>query len=111
MIVYIDFSIFIEQGEAFGYVSGELELLETPQIGDSISFSFSESESQVCPPKDFGRLMTVTNRIISVNPELKRPLALSLSDVIAKDRENAMEIAIYFEKGFGLFAEIYEPDS
>ncbi len=109
MISHIDFSIFIGQSEAFGYVSGELELPETPQIGDSISFPFPKSGFKAVSSADFGGLLIVTDRIISVGVDAPRPIALSLSDIIATNRASAMEIATYFEKEFGLFAEIYEP--
>ncbi len=106
MIIYIDFSLFTDQN-SFGCVSGNLQVVEVPQSGDSVSFLFPTNEVDINLPSTFSGFLTVTNRVISVGPSI-HPISLSLSDVVVPTRENAIELVTYLEKGFGLLTDIYE---
>jgi hypothetical protein len=113
MIIYIDVSVFSEEGGACGNVSGKLELQMVPQIGDSVSFTFSAKNKDAVLPTDFDGILTVTDRVVSANVENQEVLAsLSLSDVMVPTRESALKVMDYLESAFGLFSDVYfNPES
>lgn len=105
MKIYIDFSVFTEEGGAFGNVTGELDLAVVPQIGDSVSFAFSD-KPDIYMPADFMGILTVTDRVIPLGGDGFK-LQLSLSDVTTSTEDSGSELMSYFESAFGLFADIY----
>ena len=105
MKVLIDISIFATSGSAFGNAHGEIELSETPQIGDTISFVFPRVEGLV-RVSAFTGLLRVKDRILDANGG-SRPVSLALYDLVVPTVEDARAIAEYLEKGFGLFFDKY----
>lgn len=106
MIVYIDVSIFSEESGAYGKISGELELPIVPQIGDLISFTFSEKNKNIVLPAYFDGFLTVTDRVVPANVDTQNVL-VSLSDVMVPTVTSAVNVMDYFESGFNLFADVY----
>lgn len=104
--IYIDVSIFSEESGACGNISGELDLPVTPQIGDSVSFTFSSKNKNVVLPAYFDGFLTVAGRVISTNVD-KPTVLISLSDVMVPTVEDALKVMNYFESAFDLFADVY----
>jgi len=107
MKVHVDFSVYTDEDGSFGGVSGEIEVITLPQIGDSVSFMFSSKGIVIDPEVGFRGMLDVTSRIILANHEDQK-LMLTLSDVVVKTRADALQLVKYFEDAFGLFADIYE---
>lgn len=107
MKVGVDFSVFTEEDGAFGNLSGELNLITEPQIGDSVSFIFSDKKLALDPAIGFCGILKVTDRIISANREGQQ-LSLALSDVVVKSKTEAQKAVQYFESVFDLYAVRYE---
>lgn len=106
MNIYIDVSVFSEEGGACGNVSGKLELQIVPQIGDSLSFTFSAKSKNIVLPTDFDGILTVTDRVVLANVDDQKVL-ISLSDIMVPTRERALKVMDYLESAFGLFPEVY----
>ena len=110
MIVDIDFSVLTEK-RALGRVSGRLEFLVAPQIGDNILFPLVvEGQSLI----DNDILIDLARRQFSVMSRRIYPsgndvsVSLSLDDVIVLTTEHGLELMKYFESAHGLFGEAYE---
>lgn len=106
MIVVIDFSVFIKEAGAFGNVTGELDMPVVPQIGDSLSFLFPGSKSELDLSVGFEGILKVTDRVIPVN-QSDQPLSLALSEVVVLTKGDAIKVMQHFESAFGLFAISY----
>jgi hypothetical protein len=107
MKVAVDFSVFTKDEGAFGNVSGEVSVITVPQIGDSISFLFSDAKVSLDQTIGFGGILKVTDRIIAINRE-DQQLALALSNVVVQTKNDALKVMQYFEYAFDLFAVRYE---
>ena len=97
--VHVDISLF-SKGTAFGRISGVLDLVVIPQIGDAISFLFPKGGLAV--PRS-ARLIRVIDRIISANGEDR--VALSLADLTVETTSDAQHIMTFFEEAYGFFGE------
>ncbi|RLQ85272.1 hypothetical protein [Notoacmeibacter ruber] len=104
--VYIDFSLFYEN-VAFGYVSGNIELIIIPQIGDSFSFNFTGIELPSDVPNSL--FLKVTNRIIPlVDDDI---ISISLDDAWLSSEKEARYTIEALEKKYNLFGNIYDVSS
>ena len=108
MKVSIDFSIFTREQGAFGYVSGQLEFAVVPMVGDSVALMFP-IHAATLPECVAGMLLRVEGRGHLFAPGCPT-LALSLSNLEVATVPDAVEASRFFEQGFGLFANIYDPD-
>jgi len=105
MRVKVDFSIFLADGSAFGYVDGELQLLAAPETGDQVSFSFSSSGKAIPGGAVLGGMLRVTGRLHSAaKPD---ELTITLEDMHVSDRDAAVLIGAFLENEFGLFLNGY----
>ncbi|WP_353572458.1 hypothetical protein [Candidatus Albibeggiatoa sp. nov. BB20] len=109
MKVHIDFSVFISsltESEAYGNVSGTVELPAVPSSGDEIS---------MCPrqklfPKIKGAtwMMNIDKVTFSVGED---EVCLSLQDVVVKTRSDAEALVDYFVDGFDLDFDCFLDDT
>jgi len=107
MKVSIDFSVYTDVDGAFGYVSGEIDVIESPQVGDTISFISPSSDLVIDSLLGFDGHLKVTDRVIAANRSDSRVM-LALSDVGLAKKDDAVKLMAYMEKAFGLFASKYE---
>lgn len=105
MRVSIDFSLNTKEG-AFGNVSGEIDVLTEPQIGDSISLLFPGCNNSIEPPAGFTGILKVTDRVIAANKN-DQPLMIALNDVAVATESDALKLIEYLEAAFDLFSVIY----
>lgn len=106
MKISVDFSIYTQADGAFGSVSGEIEILTPPQIGDSISFLFPQGDQAIDPSAGFSGILKVTDRVIAANRD-DQLLMLALSDITLATKSDALKVTEYLETAFDLFAVIY----
>ena len=106
MKISVDFSIFFHDGQAFGNVTGELELATTPMKGDIVSFLFPKNGMPRPLSSAFAGLLPVTDRIIASDF-----FTIGLGDINANSIKDALEISIYFEDAFGLHVVIYREEN
>lgn len=99
MKVHIDFSIFASPTEAYGNVTGFLELPEAPALGDTISFLFPQREMPP-PAFPFEGMLKVEGRRFDLGEATV--CSISLSDLYVDGQEEACALMTYFENGFGL---------
>jgi len=109
MKVNIDFSIFSKDKGAFGNITGSIELAVVPQSGDTIVFDFPVGGVTV-DSSLFNGVMKVTDRILSANSGADG-VSISLNDIVVGTEEDAATVARYLEKGFNLFATIYNEET
>ena len=105
MKIAVDFSIFTEEG-AFGQVSGDLDMVVMPEIGDSISFLFADNGVVLDSNVKFCGILKVTDRIIAMRKG--GSLAIALSDVVVPTKDDAIKLMQYFESAFDLFGQQYD---
>jgi hypothetical protein len=103
--VHIDISLFTKAA-AFGMVSGPLDVPAIPQVGDSISFHFTEpSEAYIGKQElSFEGQLRVTDRIANVDGEV----LLLLEDITAATPRDARHLMEMFERLHGLFGDVWE---
>lgn len=102
----IDFSIF-SAGSAFGKISGDVDCLVVPMVGDIIAFTFAPNNLAIPFGHNFGGHLKVTDRIIVPNRN-ESVLTLVLEDMVIGTQEQALNICRYLEAGFGLHVDIYD---
>jgi hypothetical protein len=98
--VYVDISLFTKDN-AFGRISGSIEVPELPQIGDLISFPLSAAEEH----GGYVGLLRVSHRIIPANRD--EQIQLSLEDVTVETMDDARRVMVFFEEVCSLFGEPY----
>lgn len=106
MKIKVDFSIFTAGGEAVGRVDGELELVATPMLGDTISMMFAPDGTAAPLGHEFGGQLKVIDRVIRPSQD-NDGITIMLSDLIVDTREHALDFVGYFESRYGLYASIY----
>jgi len=106
MKVSIDFSVYTQADGAFGSVSGEIDTLTPPQIGDSISFLFPQGGQTIEPSIGFNGILKIIDRVIAANRDDQK-LMLTLSDITLATKSDAIKVTEYLEAAFDLFAVIY----
>jgi hypothetical protein len=103
--VRIDISLFTED-DAFGMISGEIEVPIMPQIGDVIVFD-GQGADVVRHEAAFGMgPLEVTNRLISAASN--GAVTVMLSDIEVKTKEDARQVMAFFEDCYGLFGEPWD---
>jgi hypothetical protein len=102
----IDASIFTVEEGAFGNVAGTLEVPLEPQVGDTISLMHPLKEG-VSPPTGHARVYRIKDRILHAGAAAEK-LSLMLDDITVQSVAEAQALSRYFEKGFGLFVNIYD---
>lgn len=105
MKVSIDFSVFLEEGLAFGNVTGDMDMEIVPQSGDSILFSFSPT-SEVKTIVGFTGIVKIIDRVISVGYG-GGGLMLELEEVVVSGAEDAHKLMSAFESEFDFFSIEY----
>jgi len=106
MKVSVDFSVYTQEDGAFGSVSGEIDTLTPPQIGDSISFLFPQGDQTIEPSIGFSGILKVTDRVIAANRD-DQHLMLALSDITLATKSDAIKVTEYLEAAFDLFVVVY----
>lgn len=106
--VKIDFSIFTQEPKSIGSVSGSIDLVTAPNLGDKIWFTVT-ANSVPFPSRGFDGCLTVERRMLNANP-INSELFVLLSDLVVPTDGDARAVAEYLEEGFGLFVDIYGDD-
>lgn len=86
MIIYIDISVFSEDG-ASGNVFGDLEVPLAPQIGDEITFVHGNNL-----PVNLNWSLKVTARMIVANATDNHKVQVSLADVMVPTRGKVLKV-------------------
>ena len=102
MKVDIDFSVFTSPSDAYGNVTGSLELCALPAVGDRVSFLFARDSS--LPGSSFDGFLVVTDRIFDAE---QGACTIGLEELVATSASEAEMLMKYFEAGFGLLAYRY----
>lgn len=106
MKVSVDFSILTLTDGALGSVTGEIETILAPQIGDSISFLFPHTDQVLDPSIGFSGVLKVTDRVIAAN-RADQLIMLALNDVTVATKTEALQLMGYLETAFELFPTTY----
>jgi hypothetical protein len=108
--VSIDFSILSDSG-TFCKISGNINVPVIPQVGDKISFPFSEEYWKVFDNGDclgyVSAPFTVDHRIIFAGGD-EQSIIIMMKDVIVPSTQDAYRIAKYFELAHKLFSDSNE---
>jgi hypothetical protein len=102
MLVHIDFSIFSSPTEAYGNVTGNLDVPDAIRKGDVISILMEGNDRFV---KGFsGKL-----RVVSVDylEGESRKMLIGLDDVVVDSLEDAKELVRQLQEAVGLFFDPY----
>lgn len=99
MIVNIDFSVFNSPTEAYGSVTGQLDVLEAVNIGDEISILNSGSIG------NFSGKLRIISRDISHGADGQ--ILLGLDDVVLNSPCEANALVQKLESEAGLFFDPY----
>lgn len=102
MKVDIDFSVFTSPSDAYGNVTGSLELCALPVVGDRVSFLFARDSS--LPGSSFDGFLVVTDRRLDAE---QGTCTIGLEELVATSASEAEILMKYFETGFGLLAYRY----
>lgn len=106
--VLVDFSIFTQEQKSFGSVSGSVNLIVAPMVGDKIWFTDTADDIPF-PLSGFGGYVTVERRMLTANSE-NGGLLIMLSDLVLPTENDARAVAEYLESGFGLFVDVNDDD-
>lgn len=106
MKVSIDFSIFTEDLKATGSVSGSIELVAVPAVGDKVLLT-SPANGVPFPFAGFDGHLMVERRIFTANAT-RNALIVLLSNLIVPTESDVLSLTEYLEKGFGFFVDIYD---
>ena len=101
--VYVDVSIFTE-ANAFGMVSGHIDVPVIPQVGDLMVFPPRAPSSALVAI----RQLRVTARLINANSD--EPVGLMLDDITVATDDDAREVLCFLEEGYGLRGDIWQID-
>jgi hypothetical protein len=104
--IYIDFSVFTP-GSAVGNVYGEFEFTAVPRLGELVSFEFPKNKAELVAIPGLSYQLKVEH-VIHSPADSATQIQLSLSDFTLPTTQDAKIAIAYFEKGFGLHADIYE---
>jgi hypothetical protein len=98
--VYVDISLFTPTSSV-GVVNGYLDLQVVPSEGGIVAFDMPPNPVQAIEVPEFRPNLSVEN----VSPPVagSEEILLSLSDITVTSREDALKVAAYLEKGFGLY--------
>lgn len=106
--VNIDFSIFTQEPKSIGSVSGSINLVAAPNLGDKIWFTVTANNVPF-PARGFDGCLTVERRMLNANP-INNELLILLSDLVVPTDGDARAVVEYLEEGFGLFVDIHGDD-
>jgi hypothetical protein len=101
--VYVDASVFTK-ADAFGRISGTIDLSVIPQVGDLMAFGPHGSASDFVAVD----LLRVTNKIIHANGD---DVNLSLDDITVETEDDARAVLRFLEDAYNLFGEVWQDDS
>jgi hypothetical protein len=104
--VGIDISL-LTPTSAVGVIHGDLDLEVVPNEGGAVSFS--EPRTAVLPIAVPGFIPSLAVEHVSPPVAGATRLLLSLADITVATRADALKVAEYFEKGFGLYFDAHEP--
>jgi hypothetical protein len=98
--VYVDFSVFTP-ASSVGVVNGYMDLDVIPREGDMVAFDKPHNPVEALDVSEFTPRLAVE----AVSPPVagNKETLLSLADVTVASRADALKVAAYLEKGFGLF--------
>lgn len=102
MKVAIDFSVFTSPDDAYGNVTGSLDLCAVPAVGDRVSFLFSRDST--LPGASFDGFLIVTDRRFDSR---QGTCTILLEGLVVTSVHEAEILMKYFEAGFGLLAYRY----
>lgn len=103
MKVYIDFSILLSDGEAYGNVTGTIDAESFPKLGDAIELLHDEKSLQLGAP---GKLLVQS--ITEVPGYEVSKSVVGLQDIVVRTKEMARELAAILESEYGLFCIEYD---
>ena len=101
--VHVDASVFTK-ANAFGRISGPIDLSVIPQVGDLMAFGPRGSGSTFVAVD----LLRITNRIIHANGD---DVSLSLDDITVEAEEDARAVMRFLEEAYDLFGEVWKDNS
>lgn len=105
MKVFVDFELTMPTGEAYGRVSGPLDLHCIPQVGDVLSFGISPNSVAIPSGVIKGGHLAVQSRVFGV---ASNNLQLVLESMTARDMDAAEAVARYMSNDFSLIVEPYD---
>jgi len=100
MKIRIDFSLFASPTDAYGNVTGLLELPNTPQIGDRITLAGHEFRVEHVNHFDF--------EFAGLKGGDAKGISIGLDDLVLTSRGEAKEFASRLERETGLMCDEYE---
>ncbi len=104
MKIFVDASVFSVGGGSFGRLSGILELVEVPSVGDQVALIRSIEGGGTAFPAAFAGALKVEG--VRFKPLPSEVVAsLSLEDLILPTAQDCREMAKYLDQGFGLWIE------
>jgi hypothetical protein len=106
MEVSIDIDLLAAPSTAVGQISGKLDLLALPHIGETLSFMFNKTDAVFPIGSGFSGLLKVENVIYPVDRGF--PPIVGLEPIQATSGEHAQSIARYLEDAFGLNFDPYD---
>ena len=105
MKVYIDFSIFDSPTSAFGNITGELDVAESPVVGSKVTF---EHNGLLFVTPGFPGSLRVISMQVGIDLNGNEMPSVALDDVVVGSRAEAADLADQLNRGFGLFVDIYD---
>lgn len=106
MDVHIDFSIFASPTQAYGNVTGKLDLPALPRVGSRLSLMPLPGATPPMPSFPGVRTELRVEAVIPMDsPDMG--VVVSLETLVLENRMQAREAARYFERAFGFFAWAY----
>jgi hypothetical protein len=99
MKVIIDFDVLTAPENSFGTVSGSINLEHIPCKGDSISFLYPKNKTLFPAIKGFTGTLKIRDRHFQIG-DVDPYVILNLGEIIVDDTKSAIELMMYFEKGF-----------
>lgn len=104
--IHVDISLFAER-DAFGRISGCVEVAVVPQIGDTVGLDLLAAP--VGPEAITGSsLVRVESRRIPVNGEGE--IAVNLSDFSVRTRDDALRVMAFLQDRYDLFGEPFRDE-
>jgi hypothetical protein len=105
--IRIDVSIFSSPIAAYGNVSGPIDLVAVPSVGNTVSFLSPKNGVPGIQVSGFSGVLKVTDVRFSPNSPTD-PVSVCLEDVVTESVGAAQEVMGFLESGFDLFAVQYD---
>lgn len=107
MIVGLDITVEMDDGQALGSITGKLELEIVPSKGDKLSFLFPPKGTGVGPYVGFPGVLSVNGRIFRTTGG-HTLVGLELGAIKVKNLDEANRVFNYFEVEYGFFSDSYD---